>query len=446
MALNDSSDRPSAKGPEAVVAEVVAAITRSGADILRVPTSRADEVHLLVRSRRDEVTARRHLDGGSWWLRLGGDGVWRATRTTRYLWNGGPTIHLDLGIPSWPMPRRALSRLERALWGRASADQLGGMVADEAGTYIFAAVQAARPGPARPLWLEALRESRLSEESRSSISALAAASGVGSAVASADRATRDASRLGNPLVDTGLWPIYWRIAAPGIRRIPSRRLRSLAQGAPAVSVTPTRTRFAGVEVEGGPGVFVPRTVTEDLLGLVLAEPPPVGAVVVEVGTGTGALALALASERPDLAIYAVDTSREAIRWARRNRKRLRASRVRFLRGSLLDPLPRQLAGSVDVIVSSVPYVAPGPWTGLDRYGSIEGTGQDGLDLVRALARDSGNVLRRGGRLVLQLGREQWPTFSEELRQLGYTVGEASGETASDIVAWASLGPRGRPSP
>ena len=423
--------------------DAVAAMVASGAAVLQLSIPAVDEAHLLVRSRRHHLIARRVLDSGTWWLRLGGVGAWRATRTTRYLWNGGPTIDLDLGVPSWPLPRRSFGVLERLLWERSTPGDGGGRMADPVGTYAFAAVQAARPGAARRRWLETLHAFPDREAVVTEASDLAERAGVASALRWARRAAAGAAEGAlASIVDATVGFRYWRVVVPAVLHIPSARFRSVMLGSPRIGHTPTRTRFAGVEIDGGPGVFVPRSMSEDLVHLVEHASPPRGSVVVEVGTGSGGVALALASLRPDLEIHATDTSAEAIRWARRNGRRLGIDNVRFARGSLLEPVPERLAGSVDTIVSSVPYVPPGRWGARDRYGSIEGPGEDGLDLLRLLAGSARAVLRPGGRLVLQLGREQWPAFSEELARLGYVAGDASGESPSDVVAWAELGPEG----
>ena len=55
-------------------------------------------------------------------------------------------------------------------------------------------------------------------------------------------------------------------------------------------------------------------------------------------------------------------------------------------------------------------------------GTIEGTDDDGLGLLRATARDARRFLRPGGVLLLQMFDSQWPTLSPELQALGYDPG------------------------
>ena len=77
-----------------------------------------------------------------------------------------------------------------------------------------------------------------------------------------------------------------------------------------------------IDVEVGPGVFVPRPETELLLAWALAflecRHAP---VVLDLCTGSGALALAIAHARPDAEVHAVELDPLALDWARRNAER-----------------------------------------------------------------------------------------------------------------------------
>lgn len=116
--------------------------------------------------------------------------------------------------------------------------------------------------------------------------------------------------------------------------------------------------FRRLVLEVRPGVFVPRPETEVLVEHALRELRSVGApVVVDVGTGTGAIALAIKDERPEAGVFATDRSPEAVELARANAERLGLV-VTVLDGDLLEPLPAELRGRVDLVVSNPPYVAP----------------------------------------------------------------------------------------
>lgn len=175
----------------------------------------------------------------------------------------------------------------------------------------------------------------------------------------------------------------------------------------------------------GPGVFVPTPDADIVANMTIERVTSLATpTIVEVGTGCGAIALAVARARPDAEIHAIELSSAAVRWARFNAGRLAIESVRFYRGSLLDPLPPDLAGRVDVILANLPYYPAPDYASIGSVprGTIQGAGEDGLDLLRQLARDALPLLRPGGRLLLQMFASQWKKLSPELAELGYRPG------------------------
>ena len=107
-----------------------------------------------------------------------------------------------------------------------------------------------------------------------------------------------------------------------------------------------------------PGVFIPRPETEVVVDVALAAIDGGAAPsVVDVGTGTGAIGLSIAQEHPGARVWATDRSHEAVALARENAERLGLD-VTVLEGELLEPLPAELRGSLDLVVANPPYVPP----------------------------------------------------------------------------------------
>jgi release factor glutamine methyltransferase len=156
-----------------------------------------------------------------------------------------------------------------------------------------------------------------------------------------------------------------------------------------------------------PGVFVPRPETELLVERALEVIPEAGGVVADVGTGTGAIALAVKRFRPDARVLATDVSEEAIAVARANASR-HGLDVEILQGDLLSPLPDELLGEVDVVVSNPPYVTEEEYASLpeevraEPFEALVG----GIDVHRRLATEGGDWLRPGGWLVMEIGESQ----------------------------------------
>jgi release factor glutamine methyltransferase len=192
--------------------------------------------------------------------------------------------------------------------------------------------------------------------------------------------------------------------------------------------------FRRISVEVRPGVFIPRPETEILVEAALdrvgaAEDP----VVVDVGTGTGAIALAMKDERPDARVFATDVSVEAVELARSNASRLGLDVV-VLQGHLLEPLPAELRGWVDLVVSNPPYVSPDEYEDLppevlaDPASALVG----GVELYEALASEAARWLRDGGVLAVEIGASQ-----------GSAVAEALGRGFADVEVRPDLARRDR---
>lgn len=186
-----------------------------------------------------------------------------------------------------------------------------------------------------------------------------------------------------------------------------RALCQRCTGTPLQHLTGEQT-FRRISLEVRPGVFVPRPETEVLVGLALAELEGVaGPFVVDVGTGTGAVALSVKHERPDASVFATDLSADAVELARSNGSRLGLD-VTFLEGDLLDPLPGELLGRVDVVMSNPPYIDPDVYDDLpaEVRADPELALIGGVELVDRLATDAARWLRPAGLLAMEIGDAQ----------------------------------------
>jgi release factor glutamine methyltransferase len=167
--------------------------------------------------------------------------------------------------------------------------------------------------------------------------------------------------------------------------------------------------FRRVQLQVGPGVFVPRPETEVLAGWVVEAasstdgPGSDGPVVVDLGTGSGAIAKAVADEVPGARVHAVELDEGAHAWATRN---LADTGVDLRHGDLADAFD-DLAGSVDVVVSNPPYIPFDAWESVavevrdhDPELALYASG-DGLDLIRVVERRASFLLRPGGAVAVE---------------------------------------------
>src|ERR1022692_2065113 len=187
--------------------------------------------------------------------------------------------------------------------------------------------------------------------------------------------------------------------------------------------------FRYLDLEVGPGVFVPRQETEVMAGWAIerltamdvAEP-----VVADLGTGSGAIALAIAQEVPRARGHTVEADPLARQWAGLNIARCAASaphtagRVTMHGGDFAAALG-ELDGMTDLVISNPPYIPVGAWVPpevgeYDPATALWG-GTDGLDAIRTIEAVATRLLRPRGLVAVEHGAPQgaavyW-TFPEE---------------------------------
>jgi release factor glutamine methyltransferase len=183
-----------------------------------------------------------------------------------------------------------------------------------------------------------------------------------------------------------------------------------------------RAYFRYLELQVGPGVFVPRPETESVVGWAIDAVRAMDVVeplIVDLCSGSGAIALAMAQEVPRSRVHAVELSEDALVYTLKNTE---GSRVSVHQGDALAALP-ELNGQVDLVISNPPYIPLTEW----EHVAVEAreydpqmalfSGDDGLDTIRGLERTAHRLLRPGGIVVVehadtQGGQVPW-IFSEE---------------------------------
>lgn len=174
----------------------------------------------------------------------------------------------------------------------------------------------------------------------------------------------------------------------------------------------------------GPGVFVPRPETEQVVQFAIdalvsaADPAPIG---IDLGTGSGAIALAMATEVPHARIFAAELSPDAHAWAARNTAT--AENLTLVNADLAEAFT-ELEGTAAVVISNPPYV---PDAAIPRDPEVRlfdpalalYGGADGLDVVRVLSTRAQALLRPGGLLVIEHGELQGAAIRDLLTADGW---------------------------
>ena len=177
-----------------------------------------------------------------------------------------------------------------------------------------------------------------------------------------------------------------------------------------------RAAFRYLELEVGPGVFIPRPETETLVGWALQVLADTGAPprVVDLCTGSGAIAAAIAGEAPGSTVHAVEVDPAAYVYAERNLSR---TDVDLRLGDITDSFD-DLDQKVDLVLANPPYVPEPSADSVEpevREYDPEAalwSGPDGLGMIRQVERVAYQLLRPGGRVGCEHADEQGVTAPE----------------------------------
>jgi release factor glutamine methyltransferase len=200
--------------------------------------------------------------------------------------------------------------------------------------------------------------------------------------------------------------------------------------------------FRGLDLMVDRRVLIPRPETETVVEVALGEAERVGlrrakrraalvdpspsAAVADLGTGSGAIAIALEAELPDVEVWAVDASEDALDVARANVAGCAAARVRIApAGSWFDALPPEVRGTLRLVVSNPPYVAEHEVATLpDEVSSFEPraalvAGPGGTEAIEAVLDAARAWIAPGGSVVVELAPHQAAAMADRARALGY---------------------------
>ncbi|MEM0907715.1 MAG: peptide chain release factor N(5)-glutamine methyltransferase [Pseudomonadota bacterium] len=170
-----------------------------------------------------------------------------------------------------------------------------------------------------------------------------------------------------------------------------------------------RRAFWSLDLRVGPDTLEPRPETETVVELALAAiDTDAPALVADLGVGTGAILLAVLSERLMATGVGVDVSLPALKEAERNAERHHLSPRAFFVASNFGA---SLAKRFDVVMSNPPYIATDQIAKLDAtvrdydpHVALDG-GPDGLDCYRVVFQQARFMLKRGGRLIVEIDPE-----------------------------------------
>ncbi|MES2989037.1 MAG: peptide chain release factor N(5)-glutamine methyltransferase [Pseudomonadota bacterium] len=191
---------------------------------------------------------------------------------------------------------------------------------------------------------------------------------------------------------------------------------------PIAAMTGTRG-FWTIDLQVGPGAFIPRADTETLLEVAVeffgARAP---AKILDLGTGPGTLLLAALDQWPQAQGVGVERSPDAIRYAHANAERLGfTDRARIQPGIWAEGIDERF----DLVLCNPPYVAtseplPDEVLLYEPAMALFG-GPDGLDDYRRVIPELPRLIAPGGCAVLEIGWTQAEAVSALAVDQGFSL-------------------------
>ena len=167
-------------------------------------------------------------------------------------------------------------------------------------------------------------------------------------------------------------------------------------------------------------VLIPRPDTEILVEEVIKSIQINSSLnILDIGTGTGCVLLSVLNERKKCYGIGLDISKKAINTAKHNAKIQQIkNRIKFINSSI----DKFYVGKYDLIISNPPYIKTGHIKNLDKGVSFYepevalNGGQDGYSKIREVVYKSSVLIKKKGKLFLEIGYNQ---KNEVIRILNY---------------------------
>ena len=170
-------------------------------------------------------------------------------------------------------------------------------------------------------------------------------------------------------------------------------------------------------------VLIPRPETEFIIEQILKILPKESKKnILEIGTGSGCIAISLTKERPNCRIVAIDKSLKAIKVARKNAEMHQVNKkINFLN---ID-VDKYFSNKYDIIISNPPYIKNSELLSLDEDVKFNEPklallgGCSGLEIFFKIVNKSKKLLKRNGKLILEIGHRQGKELKKYLKLNGF---------------------------
>lgn len=199
-----------------------------------------------------------------------------------------------------------------------------------------------------------------------------------------------------------------------------RLINKRSEGQPTAYLT-GKKEFWSLELMVNQYTLVPRPETECLVELALSKIPRESDITVaDLGTGSGAIAIAIATERPACTIIATDICIHALEIARLNASSHGTQNINFMISNWFENLDKKF----NLIISNPPYIRNddkhlgGDGIAHEPKLALRG-GNDGMNSITSIVKDSVNHLINDGWLLIEHGHDQADKVRAIYQQHGF---------------------------
>ena len=173
------------------------------------------------------------------------------------------------------------------------------------------------------------------------------------------------------------------------------------------------------------GVLIPRPDTETMIEEVLnLTKHKYSLNILDIGSGSGCILLSILNEKKNFSGIGIDVSKKCIELCKINTKKLGLSnRVKFYKSDV----DNFNYGKYDLIISNPPYIKKAGLKYLEKdvfcYEpslALNG-GLDGLSAIRKIINKSSELIKKNGKLILEIAFDQKEKVKELLNKKGFYI-------------------------
>lgn len=187
-----------------------------------------------------------------------------------------------------------------------------------------------------------------------------------------------------------------------------------------------RWDFMGRSYKVGKGVLIPRPETEQLCEIVIEQlKSKKNAVVYDLCSGSGCIGLTLKKECPDIDLYLVEKSGEALKYLMDNATDIcKNTFLTIVKGDVLQYDSFELYPPADVIVSNPPYIRSNEVPLLQKEVTFEPAmaldgGDDGLVFYRYIISQWSEKLKDDGEIFFEISEDQGEEVTALFNSIGF---------------------------